>query len=68
MIVSNPNRPLNRSVEMSKWEYFCQKIAPYIIVFCIGLLSVLIFIALVKYGANWTGTEANGFYNHIGDL
>lgn len=68
MIVSNPNRPLDRGVEISKFEYICQKIVPYVVLFCIGLLCVLIFIALVKYGANWTGTEANGFYNHIGDL
>ena len=59
MIVSNPNRPLDKGVEMSKFEYYCQKIAPYIILFCIGLLCVLIFIALVRYGANLTGTEAN---------
>ena len=68
MIVSNPKRPLDRGVEMSKFEYICQKIVPYVVLFCIGLLCVLLFVALVKYGANWTGTEANTFYNHLGDL
>lgn len=66
MIVSNPNRPLDKGVEMSKFEYYCQKIAPYLILTCILILCVLMFIALVKYGANWTGTEANQFYNQLG--
>jgi len=66
MIVSNPNRPLDKGVEMSKFEYYCQKIAPYLILTCILILCVLMFIALVKYGAKWTGTEANQFYNQLG--
>ena len=66
MIVSNPNRPLDRGVEMSKFEYYCQKIAPYVLLFCIGLLVLLIVFVLAKYGANWFGTESNQYYNQLG--
>lgn len=64
MIVSNPKRPLDRGVEMSKFEYICQKIVPYVVLFCIGLLSVLLFVALVKYGRFWFATPQNG-YEHL---
>ena len=66
MIVSNPNRPLDKGVEMTRFEYYCQRIAPYVLLFCIGLLVLLIVFVLAKYGANWTGTEANQYYNQLG--
>ena len=65
MIVSNPKRPLDRGVEMSKFEFFCNKIAPYVVVACIIILMILVVVALVKYGANLTGTEANQYYYHL---
>lgn len=46
-------------------DEFCDKIAPYLILACTIILVCLIFIALVKYGANITGTEANGYYYHL---
>lgn len=64
MIVSNPNRPLDKGVEMSKFEYYCQKIAPYLILACILILCVLIFIALVKYCKLWFITPQNS-YEHL---
>ncbi|MBR0059640.1 MAG: hypothetical protein IJP99_10630 [Methanobrevibacter sp.] len=68
VIVSNPQRPLDRGVEMSKFELFCRKIAPYVLFVCIIVLLALVFVVLAKYGANITGTEANQFYNHLGEL
>lgn len=59
MKVSNPKRPLNPAVEKTVFENFCDKIAPYVIIAGIVIISVLLFVALVKYGANLTGTEAN---------
>ena len=67
MIISNPNRPLDRGVEMSKFELFCRKIAPYVLVACIILFSVLIFIALVKYGRAWFSTPQNQ-YEHLNQI
>ena len=61
MIVSNPKRPLDKAVEKSRFELFCEKIAPYVLVASIIILLVLIFVILVRYGANITGTEANGW-------
>ena len=66
MLVSNPKRPLDRAVEMSKVDYFCQKIAPYLIGLFIFILVVLAFIVLLKYGATWFGTESNTYYYHLG--
>jgi hypothetical protein len=63
MIVSNPNRPLDRGVEMSKFEYYCRKLAPYIIVLFSVILVALAFIVLVRYGGAWFGTEANHWQN-----
>lgn len=68
MIISNPNRPLDKGVEMSKFDFFCSKIAPYVLLACILLLMAFILFVLVKYGAGITGTEANQYYNHLGDI
>lgn len=64
MIISNPERPLDKGVEMTRFEYICQKIAPYVLIVCIGLLSVLICIALAKYGRYWFSTPQN-HYEHL---
>ena len=62
IIISNPKKPLSPAKEVSKWEWFCMKIAPYLIVIFIIILLLLISIAIVKYGAQITGTEANQYY------
>ena len=56
---------LDKKVPKSPFEQTCDKIAPYLILTCTIILVCLIFIALVKYGANITGTEANGYYYHL---
>lgn len=63
MIISNPKRPLDRAVETSRFDWFCTRIAPYLIVLFSVLLIALAFIVLVRYGGAWFGTEANRFYN-----
>ncbi len=68
MIVSNPKRPLDRGVEMSRFEFFCQKIVPYVVVIAVFVFIVLVLFAMVKYGHAITGTEANSFYYHLGEL
>ena len=52
--------------ELTTWESFCQKACPYVIISCVIILSVLLFIALAKYGHAITGTEANQWYYHSG--
>lgn len=66
MIISNPKRPLDKGVEISRFEYICQKIAPYVLVIGIIVLFILAFTILIKYGGAWFGTEANHYY--YGDL
>ena len=50
MIISNPKRPLDKAVEVSSFEYICQKIAPYVLVIGIIVLFILAFAILIKYG------------------
>lgn len=59
MIVSNPKKPLDKAVEMTRFEYFCRKAVPYVIIVCIIILLILIFIVIVKYGGAWFGTPQN---------
>ena len=66
MIISNPKRPLDKGVEISRFEYICQKIAPYVVLISIIILLILTFTILIKYGGAWFGTEANHYY--YGDL
>ena len=62
MKISNSSRPLDPAIEISRTDLICTKIAPYLIVlFSVILLALALYIA-VKYGANFTGTEANTFY------
>lgn len=64
---SQGNQPvrLQKKKSKSNLEVYCDKIAPYLILACTVILVCLIFIALVKYGANITGTEANNYYYHL---
>lgn len=59
MKISNPKRPLNPAKDISKADYFCLRISPYLIRLFSFILFVLALVILVKYGANFTGTEAN---------
>lgn len=66
MKVSNPERPLDKAKDISKADYFCLRISPYLIGLFTFILLVLALVILVKYGALWFGTEANHWY--YGDL
>lgn len=50
----------------SRFEKWCNKIAPYIIFAAIIILMITLVIVFVKYGGGWFGTEANHYFN--GDL
>lgn len=55
---------LNKKENTSFQEY-CRKICPYVIITCVIILTVLLFIALLKYGHAFS-TEANQWYYHSG--
>lgn len=59
MIISNPERPLDPAIEKTTFENLCDKAVPYVLLAAIVILLILVFVVMVKYGANWTGTEAN---------
>ena len=48
-------------------DEFCYTIAPYVIFIMIFVLVTFIIWTLAVHGANVTGTEANIYYNHLGD-
>lgn len=56
---------LDKHNKKSKFEQFCDRIVPYVLFFALVLLSILILIILVKYGASITGTESNAYYYHL---
>ena len=61
-----PQSRLDRVEEKSRFQKICETIAPYVIVVCIVLLTILFLVILIKYGGFAFGTEANHYYN--GDL
>ena len=66
---SSNNQParLNKKENESSFDKTCERIAPYILLISLIILCTLLFVVLVKYGANLTGTEANQFYYHMND-
>ena len=54
-------------VEKSTFEQFCDKICPYVLLFALATMCILLLVILVKYGHSITGTEANGYYYHLTD-
>ena len=61
MKISNSSRPLDPAIEISRTDLICTKVAPYLIGLFIFILIVLALFVAVKYGANFTGTEANAY-------
>ena len=47
----------------SRFDKWCNKIAPYVIFTAILTITILLLVIFIKYGAGWFGTEANHFYN-----
>ena len=60
---SQPVRLAKQETEKSNFEKFCNRIVPYVLFICIVLLIITVFVVLIKYGGNITGTEANHYYN-----
>lgn len=59
MKISNPERPLDKAVEKSRFEFYCDKIAlPLIVLFSVILIA-LAFVVLLKYGRLWFSTPEN---------
>ena len=58
---------LSKRVEKSTFEQFCDKICPYVLLFALATICILVLVILVKYGHSITGTEANGYYYHLTD-
>ena len=58
---------LSKKVEKSTFEQFCDKICPYVLLFALATICILLLVILVKYGHSITGTEANGYYYHLTD-
>lgn len=62
---SNCNQVRLGKVETkSKFEVFCERICPYVLLFGCLVLAALIFIALVRYGHMFS-TEANNYYYNL---
>lgn len=68
-ILFSPNNSnvvrLEKKESKSKFEVFCERICPYVIVACVIIICALLFVALVKYGHVITGTESNQYYYHL---
>ena len=61
---TTPPKPRLEKVPVkSKFERVCDAIAPYVLIAAIIILIILISVAMVKYGGQAFGTEANHWYN-----
>ena len=56
---------LGKRDNTSKFNQTCERIAPYVLLIALALLFILLLVILVKYGANFTGTEQNAYYYHM---
>lgn len=67
MLISNPKRPLDPPEEVSRFEYYCQRVYPYVLGLFIFILLVLAFIVMIKYGRLWFSTPQN-HAEHLSDV
>ena len=58
---------LSKKVEKSTFEKTCERICPYVLLFALATICILLLVILVKYGHSITGSEANGYYYHLTD-
>ena len=63
---ASSKRPARLGKHQSKtsFEKFCDRVAPYVLLFALVTLMILLLVILVKYGHSITGTEANN-YEHL---
>ena len=68
----NPVRLSKSSMQENNWESTLQRYAPYLLIVCLIILTLLIFaLVFTVMGASassLTGTEANGYYYHLEEL
>lgn len=55
---STPKR-LNKIEEKTRFEEFCERICPYVLVICLIILVILLLFAFLKYGRLWFSTPQN---------
>lgn len=67
MLISNPERPLDPPEEVSSFEYYCQKICPYVLGLFIFILFVLAFVIMLKYGRLLFSTPEN-HVEHLSEI
>ena len=64
--------PNNHNVRLDKKpdekEAVLIRIAPYLIILMVFTLLVLFLYVMIAHGATLTGTEANSYYYHLGDI
>lgn len=63
---STPKR-LNKIEEKTRFEEFCDKICPYVLLTAMIILVILIVFVLAKYGANLFSTPQNR-YEHLSQI
>ena len=67
---NNPVRlSKSQSMQENNWESTLQRYAPYLLIVCFIILTLLIFALVFTVmgvsASSLTGTEANGYYYHL---
>jgi hypothetical protein len=59
----------SKSMQENNWESTLQRYAPYLLIVCFIILTLLIFALVFTVmgvsASSLTGTEANGYYYHL---
>ena len=59
----------SQSMQENNWESTLQRYAPYLLIVCFIILTLLIFALVFTVmgvsASSLTGTEANGYYYHL---
>ena len=59
----------SQSMQENNWESTLQRYAPYLLIVCLIILTLLIFALVFTVmgvsASSLTGTEANGYYYHL---
>ena len=70
---NNPVRlSKSQSMQENNWESTLQRYAPYLLIVCLIILTLLIFalvcVVMGVSASSLTNTEANGYYYHLQEL
>ena len=64
---SNTPTTLDKIESKSRFEVFCDRICPYVLLTAMIILVILIMFVLAKYGANLFSTPQNR-YEHLSQI